>query len=230
MFSAGSDAVMTLNDIQFPVLPPHISVTAKQNNGTVHINNFGEFSMLGKTTLKTVSFSAFFPAQQYDFCMCNLDGSPNDYVSQIETMRTNNTICQFSISGTPINMTCTIESFVYGYNDGTDDISFTISLKEYRYVEGTAPKEINKKLGLNQRPESFLQKVGKNVTYYPGENCMDTISRAIGKAAGQTKSCKPYLQQYASIVRDGGIKPGNVLSIKNGKMSITDVLNKTTLH
>ena len=214
---------MTLNDIQFPVLPSSISMSAKQNNSSVNINNFGEFSMLGKQALRTVSFQSFFPSYQYAFCVCNINGAPTKYVSQIQSLMTAGTICKFSISGTPLEMTCTVESFSCGYKDGTDDIDFTISLKEYRYVEGTAPKELDKKLGLNKRPTSFLEKVGQNINYMPGDNPMDCISRAVGKAAGQTAACVPYLHAYQSIAKVGKLSVGSVINMAAGKIKLNGI-------
>ena len=38
------------------------------------------------------------------------------------------------ITGTPINFRCTIESFEWGEEDGTGDITYTLTLKEYRSV------------------------------------------------------------------------------------------------
>ena len=38
------------------------------------------------------------------------------------------------ITGTPIRVSCTIESFSYSENDGTGDIAFNITLKEHRSV------------------------------------------------------------------------------------------------
>lgn len=214
---------MSLNGINFPVLPSSISMSAKQNNSTVNINNYGEFSMLGKQALRTITVSSFFPANQYDFCVCAISGAPNKYVSQVQALMTAGTICQFSLAGTPLEMTCTVESFSYGYKDGTDDIDFTMTLKEYRYVEGTAPKELNKKLGINKRPTSFLQKVAQNINYYPGDNPMDCISRAVGKSAGQTAACVPYLQAYQSIAKGGKLSVGSVLNMAAGKIKLNGI-------
>ncbi|MEE0329389.1 MAG: hypothetical protein UDN34_09885, partial [Phascolarctobacterium succinatutens] len=50
-----------------PVIPGSYEVGQSYNNGSVNVNALGEINMLGKRNLMTISFSSFFPAQQYEF-------------------------------------------------------------------------------------------------------------------------------------------------------------------
>ena len=61
--SAGSSVVT------FPVLPAELMVAVNTNHGTVNINNYGDYLMKGKTGLKSLTLSGFFPAQGYPFAM-----------------------------------------------------------------------------------------------------------------------------------------------------------------
>ena len=58
--------------VVFPVLPSELMVSVNTNHGTVNINNFGDYLMMGKTGLRTLTLSGFFPAQDYPFAMMGL--------------------------------------------------------------------------------------------------------------------------------------------------------------
>ena len=220
--AGGSESSMQLVGITFPILPSEISVSVKQQNGSVNINNFGEYCMLGRTGLKTCNLSGCWPAEDYSFAVASASLSPDEFVAKIEEIRTAGTVSDFSLSGSPISFQSIIDSFSYGYRDGSDDIYFSLGLREYRYIEGTAPANIDSLTKLNKRPESFLQKVGKNIHYMPGDNPLNCISRAVGAAAGATKECIPYLQAYNQVMKYGKMNPGDIL--KAGKtIKINDI-------
>lgn len=222
---------VTLGEIVFPISPSAIEVSVKQDHGSVNINNYGEYLMLGKTGLKSCTLESLWPAEDYSFAVTSVSMSPEEFVAKIEAMRTAGKICSFSMSGSPIDFRAVVGSFRYGYKDSSDDIYFSLGLKEYRYIEGTAPKELDSKTGLNKRPETFLEKVGKSVNYYPGDNPLACISRAVGAAAGTTKACQPYLKQYKNVMKGGGIKPGNILQATSSGMKIDGIdLSKTILY
>lgn len=119
------------------VLPPEYELTSESNNTQVVINSLGEINLLGKRKLKNVSFSSFFPAQAYNFCQYTSFPTPKESVELIEKMK-NSGVLRLIMTGTPVNMECTIENFTWGENDGTKDINFTLELKEYRKEIGRA--------------------------------------------------------------------------------------------
>ena len=118
--------------VRLPVLPPEYSVSSEQNNTTVNVIGLGEVTLKGKRSLRTISFSSFFP-MRYDSSFCEFTNikTPKAYVDAIEKMKRNGTV-KLIITGTSINFRCTIESFTWGENDGTGDINYTLTLKEYR--------------------------------------------------------------------------------------------------
>lgn len=118
--------------VRIPVLPPEYKVTSNQNNTTVNVIGLGEVTLKGKRGLREISFSSFFP-HEYDSSYCEYQNirSPRSYVNTIEKMKQAGTV-KLIITGTPINFRCTIESFEWGESDRTGDISYTLTLKEYR--------------------------------------------------------------------------------------------------
>lgn len=120
--------------VRIPVLPPDYKVTSTQNNTTVNVIGLGDITLKGKRGLREISFSSFFP-KHYDSSYCDFRNirSPKEYVNLIEKMKRAGTV-KLIITGTPINFRCTIESFEWGEEDGTGDIAYTLTLKEYRSI------------------------------------------------------------------------------------------------
>lgn len=123
-----------LNNISIPVLPSEYQVQSSQNNQSENIIGIGEISLKGKRNLMTISFSSFFPLRRNSsYCRRGSILKPLQYVDAIERMKQTGTV-KLVITGSPIRMDCTIESFEWGENDGTGDIFYTISFKEYRNI------------------------------------------------------------------------------------------------
>ena len=207
--------------VVFPVLPSELMVAVNTNHGTVNINNFGDYLMKGKTGLKTLTLSGFFPAQDYPFAMMNR--TPFTYIAQLETMRTGYSVCQLTVADTPLSMPCLISSFKFGEKDGSGDVYYELGLMEYRYVEAdTASAKTDKTTGLAKRPESFWQKMKKNITYYPGDSIGNVVGRAIGKSVTLNNEQFSKFQVYRSIIRNGGLKTGDIIRLTTMNLKRND--------
>ena len=73
----------------------------------------------------------------------------------------NNGVLSLTMTGTPINMDCTIESFTWGENDGTKDINFTLNLKSIGKLK-LKPQKEKKKLQ-RKLPQQTTQRTAKAV-------------------------------------------------------------------
>jgi hypothetical protein len=118
--------------LQLPVPPPSYSVKTSNNNVSVTVESVGELNILGETKLSEISFESFFPSQEYTFCVYSNFPMPKECVAQVETWRKSKKPIRLVLTGTPVNDLFSIESFEYGQKDGTDDIYFTLSLKQYK--------------------------------------------------------------------------------------------------
>ena len=200
-----------LGSITFPVGPEKFDLQCSQNNQTININNYGEYLMVGKQNLKSITLSSFLPVKDYTFASaCDAE----DIISTLEDWRENGTVQRFSIEGSPVNFPCLIMSFKYGWRDGTGDYYFDLELKEYRYVAGEEPT-VDDETGLADQPieQSFLENVATNLTYYPGDNPMTVVGRAVGAAALTGVKNSPTLDVFKNIAKNKKINPGDVLSI-----------------
>lgn len=198
---------------RFAVLPPEYELTSESNNTQVIINKLGEINLLGKRKLKTVSFSSFFPKQKYNFCQYTKFPTPKESVKIIEAMK-NKGVLRLTITGTPINMDCTIESFVWGENDGSKDINYTLEFKEYRKVKIKAGKQ--KETMTTKVAIATTQRTSKTVesqTYTVVNG--DTLSKIAKKTTGSTANWKAIYNQNKSLIgsNPNAIYPGQKLVI-----------------
>lgn len=120
--------------IQLPVPPSDFEKVMGLSNSTTNIIGLGEINVLGKKKLATINIKTFWPAQQYDFCDCDVTLKPYEFVEKIESLINENKTFRLIITDTPINMLCSVENFNYGESDGTGDVYFSMELKEYRLI------------------------------------------------------------------------------------------------
>lgn len=198
---------------RFAVLPPEYEFTSESSNTSVNINALGEINLIGKRKLKTVSFSSFFPDQDYSFCEYSAFPTPKESVKIIESMK-NKGVLHLTMTGSPVNMDCTIESFVWGENDGTKDINFTLEFKEYRKIKvktKTVKEPVPGKVApaATERPAKEVS----STTYTVGKG--DNLSKIAKKLTGNSANWKAIYEQNKGII--GGnpdrIYPGQELVI-----------------
>ena len=118
--------------IVFPVSPESYTISVSSRNTVANVFQVGDVNLKGKTGLREVSLNSFFPAKDYNFA--KMVGDPLSLVTQIEGWRNSDNPCRVVI-GRVLNMECTIESFLWGEQDGTGDIYFTLTLKEYKRIK-----------------------------------------------------------------------------------------------
>ena len=121
---------------QLPVKPTEFNVSVVHRNTVVNVIQLGDINLMGKTGLREVSLSSFFPAKDYNFSNNSSRKSPSTYVSKIESWRKSGDPCRVIITGDGgVNMLCTIESFIYGERDATGDVYYTLMLQEYKKIK-----------------------------------------------------------------------------------------------
>lgn len=123
--------------LQLPVPPQSFEVGIGNMNETINVESVGEVNLLGKSKLKTISLSSYFPKRRYTFCQYENIPKPYDAIALIDKFRKNGQV-RVLITETNINNVFYIEEFTYGKNDETEDVTFNISFKEYKKV--TVPK------------------------------------------------------------------------------------------
>lgn len=202
-----------MTKFRFAVVPPEYELTSESNNTQVVINSLGEINLLGKRKLKNISFSSFFPGQKYSFCDYTTFPTPAESVKMIEKMKNNGTV-RLTMTGTPVNMDCTIENFTWGENDGSKDINFTLEFKEYRKVKIKTKPEKETLFGKVTPASTERQaKEVSSTTYTVVKG--DNLSKIAKNLTGSSANWKAIYEQNKEII--GGnpnlIYPGQQLVI-----------------
>ena len=214
------NAVITLScgeeSLVFPVVPSEFGVSVSNNNGVVNIINAGDYSMIGKTGLKQITISSFFPAQNYNFSTG--DANPYELVEMIETWRNGTEPLSISVEDSPINFDCLIESFSYKEQDGSGDVYFDLALKEYRRIIDTVMDE---ETGLKERPNT-LEKFGQDTAaqILQGKPPLKVIKEAGRKALVAVG--EGYLNKYKDMIKIGGVKVGDYIKITDKCLKVNE--------
>lgn len=120
--------------LQLPVKPTEFNVTVAHRNTVVNVIQIGDINLMGKTGLREVSLSSFFPANDYNFSNNFGRKDPIACVDQLEGWRNSGKPIRVIITDL-LNMEATIESFTWGERDATGDIYYTLALKEYKKIK-----------------------------------------------------------------------------------------------
>ena len=216
-----SNGIVTLScdnsSIVLPVTPESFGVQVKNNNSVANITNFGDYNMMGKTGLKSITISSFFPAQDYNFSSGS--DEPYELVNQIEEWRLSTKPLNLLIENSTIDFDCLIDSFEYKEQDGTGDVYFTLVLTEYRNIQESLPSD--KLTGLKDRKSALQKVIGDvSISISKGMSPMKAIKKAVKKSV--KKSGAGYLSDYKKIIKNGGINPGDILKITSKSISINN--------
>lgn len=201
--------------IMLPVNPESFAFTEKHNNTSVNVNSIGEVNLLGKRDLKTGTISSHFPKRDRNYANNSGRQAPYTYINKLLSWKSSGKPIQLIITGTKINFQVTIETLKYGEQDGTGDVYYDLTLKEYRAVEikktklkKTKKKKTTKKKSKPKRPAA--KKKTKTYTVKSGDCLWNIAKRFYGNGAQYTKI---YNANRGKIKNPNLIYPGQVLTI-----------------
>lgn len=121
--------------VQLPVNPEDITISGGANNNTSDTVGQGEINDLGFAKLKELTISSFFPKNYNGELYINTGGSfegPEYYIKFFEDIKNAREPFRLIITDIDINMLVSVESFEYTYQYGTDDVDYSLELKEYK--------------------------------------------------------------------------------------------------
>ena len=196
-----------------PVNPESFAFTEKHNNTSVNVNSIGEVNLLGKRDLKTGTISSHFPKRDRNYANNSGRQAPYTYINKLLSWKSSGKPIQLIITGTKINFQVTIETLKYGEQDGTGDVYYDLTLKEYRAVEIKKTKlkkkkKTTKKKSKPKRPAA--NKKTKTYTVKSGDCLWNIAKKFYGNGAQYTKI---YNANKGKIKNPNLIYPGQVLTI-----------------
>ena len=173
-------------ELQLPVKPTEFNVTVAHRNTVVNVLQLGDLNLIGKTGLREIPLSSFFPAKDYNFSNNTERKSPRTCVEQIEKWRNSGKPVRVIITDT-LNMEATIESFVWGEKDATGDIYYTMALKEYKKPKAKKATENGISLGSTRETKAPESSSGKTYTIKSGDCLWNIAKKFYGNGAQYTK-------------------------------------------
>lgn len=121
--------------LRLPVLPPSFEIEVGNNNTVVNISEIGDINLIGKSGLKSITIASFFPSKNYYFVEYTNFPKPYKAIEKLEKWRKSGKPIRLIITTTDINVLMAIESLSYGERDGTGDVYYSLSLREYKTVK-----------------------------------------------------------------------------------------------
>ena len=165
-----------------------------------------------KTKYKTVT-SVYYTEKKVPVAV----DDPYTFVKTILGWKEKGTLVRF-LAGSNVNILCSIETFQYGEQDGTGDVYYTLSFKEYREIElvkkpkpkKTTKKKAKKKKAKTQKRKQTKKNTAKTYTVKSGDCLWNIAKKFYGNGAQYTKI---YNANKGKISNPNLIYPGQVLTI-----------------
>lgn len=159
------------------------SLSSGHNTYTFNTINQGEVLAIGRKKLKTMTINSTFPSHPYPFLFTKDFPSPDECIAKINKWKLTNKPIRVIIIDTDINLAMAIEDFTYGKEnmDGSGDVVFTLSLREYSYLNVERSKVPDKTSGLKDRPdERQKRQESLNHTVKQGDTLWDLADKHLG--------------------------------------------------
>lgn len=201
-------------ELRLPVLPSGYELSYSQNNSEVNVTNFGMVNLIGKRNLATTGLEAFFPNRHYGFVQYKDYPGPKECVKLIK--RWMDKPIRYIVTGAGISLLMSIEDFSYSEQDGTGDIYYKLSLKQYRVPKTMIPSGSNGKMSSKITPATTSRDTKKLETTVYVVKSGDALSSIAKKLTGSSNNWRPIYNQNKTVI--GGnpniIKVGQKLVIK----------------
>ncbi|NLY20133.1 MAG: hypothetical protein GXZ08_02465 [Tissierellia bacterium] len=173
--------------------------------------NTGDIKAIGNSKLKVLNISSFFPNHDYSFLLGKrID--PFTCVNIIEKWRQSGKPIRVIIVGTDINLAMSIENFVYGKEDGSGDIPFSLSLEEYRFLNTpnfSIPQPVDELTELKDRATEEKPKTpGKTSIKKSGKGKKNSVieNKAVSVGSNNTMSMEDTKKLIDYSMKDYGGK------------------------
>lgn len=205
-----SNVDIYIGGIRLPVVEPTFEIEEPHSNQEEHIVGFGGVNMIGKRGLKTFNYSSFYPSY-YDSSYCQMRSllKPTKFVTKMLNFKNGRNKVRLVIAKYKINGLYTIENFKWKPDEGTDDINYTISMKEYRLPTVATAQYAYEVYNFQYTKDT---KIVEPQNYLIQEG--DTLQIVARKFNMQVKDLWQDNLNRPGILYDGSLVPGNYIYIR----------------
>ena len=215
------------NIFRFPVIPPTVNVQDYAIINDSNITAMGDIIVFGGKGLRTTEISSFFPNPKRRYSFVNYSDYPNQYecVDRIKKWMDTGTKLRFIVTDTEINFLVKITNFEYSEQNGTRDVYYTLSLKEFREIsipglnnttqstnntqntprKDNASSNINKTINdINKTINDAIQKI---YTVKKGDCLWDISKKYYGTGSDYKKIIEANKDKYKNLKYNTIIQP-----------------------
>ena len=206
---------VTGQELTLPVTPSSYPMAKGRNVETLDMAQTGQISLPGLKSLFDEAIEGIFPAQIYPFCVSGAVADPRYYIGLLTQWSENSQVCRYIVAGTGINSPVLLGPLSYGESDGSNDVTYRLPIREYRYLEEVVVEQT----GNSSRPvePAGEPETADRYTVVKGD-CLWTICRRVyGDGSLAYK-----LADVNQIKNPNLIYPGQVLTLPD-KSSLTSM-------
>jgi len=201
--------------LRFPVLPETITVKSGSLNKSVSIAGLGEIVIKQDRPALVIEFSCFFPATPFPGVQFDNLTAPETITDKITGWKNSDKPAHFLVTGTGLNMYCTIEDFPCTEQGGdVGTIYYSLTLKEYREVSArqvkveVATKKATLPAETPTRTDNRVEE--KTYTVAKGDCLWNIAAKHLGSGSRHTE----IAALNADIIKSPNlIYPGQVLKL-----------------
>lgn len=189
---------------QLPVNPPNFALEGNAKINGEGIVRYGDVAIYGGRGLRKIEISSIFPNQEYSFNAYKNVPKPYTCVDNVNSWFRRGSPVILTITGTNINNLFIISDFIYGEQDGTGDVYYTISFVEYIDTKANTSNSNTQRPNENTNTYTSKQKVHKVVK---GDNLWDIAQKYYGKGSDYPKIKNANSSKYPSLKNNHIIYP-----------------------
>ena len=120
-------------ELILPVTPPSYDWTHGNRVETIQLDQLGEINLPGGRLMGSCTLSdVLFPAKLYPFCNPGAVADPDYYLNILQSWCQAGDVVRYIVSGTRVNDQVLIEDLTWGEDDGTNDVTASITLRGYQ--------------------------------------------------------------------------------------------------
>lgn len=177
--------------MQLPVNPESLDIKNGSKNSTIDLAGLGEVVILQSRPALRISFSSFFPANEFPGIRVKNLKNPLTLVNKINKWKDSGKPVHLVVTSCGIDLYTSIEDFTYsevGGDPGT--FQYSLDLKEYREVKVRQvvvdiPTETATVEQTEQRVDNTVQP--RTYTVQPGDYLIKISKKVYGNSEGWTK-------------------------------------------
>lgn len=192
-------------ELIFPVTPSSYTWEKGARIETISLDRTGDLALFGGKTLASATLELLLPATLYSFCNPGALADPEHYLTRLGSWLREGRVLRWLVSGTGVNAQVLLESLRYGEADGTNDVTATLKLRQYRLPQAPLVET-----GSSERPSGTGAAQRRTYTVVKGDSLWGIARKFYGDGS-------LYLRLAAAnsaIIKNPNlIYPGQVLTI-----------------